>query len=79
MSFGHISSLLEKCVLSRLSNGDNLHEMSSPVSWGKIRKKISKCLLKILPRMLSISRQANLYIPFLYHEVTFYLKGLFGS
>ena len=31
---------------------DNFHEMSSPVSW----KNISKCqLLKILPRMLSIT------------------------
>ena len=35
------------------SNGDNLHEMSNPVS-GERKKTILKCrLLKILPRVLS--------------------------
>ena len=35
--------------------GDNLHEMSNPVFWKKIRKNISICcLLKILPRVVSV-------------------------
>ena len=34
-------------------NGDNLHEMQILFSW-KNDKNISKCLLKTLPRMLSI-------------------------
>ena len=40
-----------------VSIGDNLHEMSNPVSRGKKRKKnISVCrLLKILPRVLSVN------------------------
>ena len=38
-----------------VSIGDNLHEMSNPVFWGKKYKSISKCcLLKILHRVLSI-------------------------
>ena len=37
-----------------VSSGDNLHEMSNPVS-GKNKKNISKCSqLKILPRVLSV-------------------------
>ena len=34
-------------------NGDNLHEMQILFSW-KNDKNISKCLLKTLPRMLSV-------------------------
>ena len=38
-----------------VSIGDNLHGMSNPV-YGKNKKNISKCLLKILPRVLSVNR-----------------------
>ena len=34
-------------------NGDNLHEMQILFSWKNV-KNISKCLLKTLPRMLSV-------------------------
>ena len=36
-----------------LCNGDNLHEVQILFSW-KNDKSISKCLLKTLPRMLSV-------------------------
>ena len=41
-----------------VSNGDNLHEMSNPVSGEKNKKNISTChLLKILSRVLLIKKK----------------------
>ena len=38
-------------------HGDNLHKMSKPFFWEKNKKNISKCcLLKFLPRVLSIKQ-----------------------
>ena len=44
--------------------GDNSYEMSNPVFWKKIRKNISECcLLKILPRVLSVKFSPQLSSP----------------
>ena len=38
-----------------VSNGDNLHEISNPVFWGKIRKILSICCLLISQRVVKIN------------------------
>ena len=43
-----------------VSYGDNLHEMSNSVFWGKLRKSISKChLLKFIPRVLNVKEMKS--------------------
>ena len=39
--------------MQMVSIGEHLHEMSNPVFWVN-KKNISKCLLKILPGVLSV-------------------------
>ena len=48
-----ICFITKKTGFDNSCNGDNLHEMQILFSW-KNDKNISKCLLKTLPRMLSV-------------------------
>ena len=63
-------------VMQIVSFGDNLHEISKPVFWEKIRKNISIYrLLKILPRVLSVSH----FPSFLFKTIQTDLQGLTDS
>ena len=48
-----------------VSNGDNLHEMTDPISEKNKKTKIICHLPKILPRVLSVNTINTLYILFL--------------
>ena len=53
LSRSAICFIIKKTGFDISCNGDNLHEMQILFSW-KNDKNISKCLLKTLPRMLSV-------------------------
>ena len=62
-----------------VSLGDNLHEMSKPVS-GNNKKNIFKCrLLKILPSMLSVNSVLEKYRSFLSRRIIFLTLCMLGK